>query len=188
MIFHPVGGSIEHLRSIRDIIIGTHCIAILSLSFCAYGFFGITHYLGGKFVSVIGFIFSLFALIAAMGAAGVNGLALPFFIDTIKDLEEQVGSINHVIRYSMALNHMFDYIFMGGMILAVICWSIAIIKDGLKHKWMGYLGLIIAISIVTMFILGFYFLDLSGFRIFVMSFILWILIIGIFMIRESNNI
>ncbi len=183
MVLHPVGGSIEHIRSIRGLIISTHVIAILSLPFCLYGFYGIMLYAGRNLISQLGFIFSFFALVAAMGAAGVNGLALPFFIDGISEVDGE--GVSHVMRYSMALNHMFDYIFIGGLIIAVSFWSISIIRNRDTYRWMGYFGLLISVLIIFMHIFGFYFLDLSGFRVFVLTFILWILGMGILMLRKN---
>lgn len=182
IVLHPVGGSIEYLRSIRGLIMGTHIIAILSLPFCAYGFYGTMHYCGRSLMSRLGFVFSLFALVAAMGAAGINGLALPLFIDGLHEYGNE--DISLIMQYSIALNHMFDYIFMGGLIISVACWSISMVKNKQKYKWIGYVGLVISTLIVGMFVSGFYFLDLPGLRAFVLIFILWIVAVGILMIRR----
>lgn len=185
IVLHPMGGSVEHLRSIRGLIMGTHIIAILSLPFCAYGFYGTMHYCGHSLMSQLGFIFSLFSLVAAMGAAGINGLALPLFIDGLNEASNE--NISPIMQYSMALNHMFDYIFMGGLIIAVFLWSISIVRNRDTNKWLGYFGILISTLFIVLMIFGFYFLDLPGFRVFVLTFIVWILGLGILMLRKLNT-
>ncbi len=48
MGLHPAGGSIEHLIRISPVIIITHSLAIVSIPFMLFGFWGLTKMLYGQ--------------------------------------------------------------------------------------------------------------------------------------------
>ena len=185
MVLHPVGGDFNHL--VRIISMGriTHGIAIISLPFVAYGFWGLTEKLGGNFVSRISFLFMLFGLIAVMLAAAVNGLILMDFVSRYKSASQEViDSLKPFFRLLSGFNHAFDFIFIGAVCISTCLWSMLMLKMKSTIKYLGWLGIGITLVALISLILGVVFVDLHGFRIFIFGWVVWLIGIGIFLTRK----
>src|ERR1700744_2379279 len=143
MALHPYEGSIAHLFKVITMVIITHSIAIISIPIVLFGFWGLTKRLGGdKIISIIAFITICLGMISIMLAAGVNGVAMPLFLTAYKNAPpEIINTLKPILVYSGALNHMFDYIFIGFMCIAVMLWSITIIRTKSLPVWIGYVGM-----------------------------------------------
>ncbi|MEO6632585.1 MAG: hypothetical protein ABIN13_12705 [Mucilaginibacter sp.] len=189
MVMHPTGGSLEHLRHISTLMIITHSLAILSIPVTLFGFWGLTKKLSADNPFSMGaFITICVGLFAVLLAAAVNGLALPLFINGHYDADPEARkSLGLLLSYNSALNHAFDYIFIGGVCIAISLWSIVILKTTNFPKWVGYFGLVTCILVITGFIAGFIFVDLTGFRVFVAGLVLWMAIIGILLKRQDEG-
>jgi len=181
MALHPYEGSIAHLFKVITMVIITHSIAIISIPIVLFGFWGLTKRLGGdKIISIIAFITICLGMISVMLAAGVNGVAMPLFLTAYKNAPpEIINTLKPILVYSGALNHMFDYIFIGFMCIAVMLWSITIIRTKSLPVWIGYVGMgLFALTIILM-LAGFVLVDLMGFRTFIFLFVAWILVVGV---------
>jgi len=187
MTLHPSGGSFEYLLKISNIIIASHSFALLSVPAILFGFWGLTRRLApAEILATGGFITICIGMFAVTCAAAINGLAMPFFVNQYRDATaEKISLLKPVMRYSWALNHAFDYVFIGAACVAVLLWSVAIIKTKVFPKWVGYLGIATAISAVAAIIAGFVFVDLTGFRVFIAGFVLWVVITGVFLKRQE---
>jgi len=181
MVMHPTGGSLEHLRHISTMIIVTHSLAILSIPVTLFGFWGLTKKLSADNPWSMGaFITMCIGLFAVLLAAAVNGLALPLFISHYQETSpEMTNSLTLLLTYNSALNHAFDYIFIGGVCIAVSLWSVVVIKTSDFPKWVGYFGLFTCILVVSGFIAGFIFVNLTGFRVFIAGLVVWMVIVGV---------
>ncbi len=176
MVLHPTGGSFERLLANADIGIVAHSLAILSVPFSALGFLGLTQILGQqRFFTRLAFAIMTIGLLAAMLAATLNGLALPLFVKKYADASpETIEAIRPIFHYNMALNHGFDYILIAAMFLSTVLWSIPIIRTKTLPAWIGYFGILLVAAFLTALLLGFFFLDLYGFRIFIFGWVAWI--------------
>lgn len=186
MILHPAGGSMEHLLKISSIIIISHSIALVSLPFGLLGFWGLTKRLDNAGILPMGaFITMSLGMVAVMCAAAANGLILPMFINHYKDAPpEIINSINPILKYNSALNHAFDYIYMGASCIAVFTWSVLILQTGRLPKWLGWLGIVLALVLIVSAIIGFVFTDLTGFRIFILGFVVWTICAGLLLMKK----
>lgn len=175
MAMHPAGGSIEHLLKISPVIIVTHSIALASLPFALLGFWGLTKRLNdGSVLPVGAFITMSMGMVAVLCAAAANGLILPIFINHYKDATpEMISSIKPILSYNSALNHAFDYIYMGAACGSVLIWSMLILQTARLPKWLGWLGVMLALTLIISTIIGFVFTNLTGFRIFILGFVVW---------------
>ncbi|MEO9483114.1 MAG: hypothetical protein ABJG47_06700 [Ekhidna sp.] len=183
MILHPVGGDFNQLLKIVTIGIVSHSLAILSVPFVAYGFFGLTMRLRStSFLSYTGFSIIFFGLIAVMLAAATNGLILTDFVKSYEGASaETIASIKPIFVFMRSFNHAFDYIFMGAICLSMTMWSVAIIKTKAMATWVGYFGILVSIAGIILFVSGFELLHLAGFRIFVFANVAWILAVGFYL-------
>ena len=187
MILHPVGGSFEHLLQVSTRTILTHSIALLSIPFACFGFWGLTKRIGpDNFFSLSAFAMILFALVAVMLAAATNGLVLPIFIRKYQDASpDMIESIQPLLRYNFAVNNAFDYIYTGGFCLAILFWSVGILQSKTLAKATAWIGksLTVAAAILTMvFGPG----NLLGLRLFMATIVGWMLMIGILLLKPKR--
>ncbi|MGX1928867.1 hypothetical protein [Flagellimonas sp. 2504JD4-2] len=183
MLLHPGEGGFTQGMTFALI---SHSLAIGSVPFSAVGFFGLANVLGEKdFLSKIGLAIMLLGLFAAVMAASFNGLALPLFIkDVSLETARQSGEI---LSYNRALNHSFDYILIAGMFISTFLWSLAIWLTKVLPRWLAYLGITLFVIGVVAVISGFYFLNVSGFRILIYGWVIWIVGAGIAMLKLERK-
>ena len=188
MILHPSGGSIEHILKIKGVLMGSHGLAIFSLPFLGFGFWGLSLALQTKScLSMLGFIMSCFGLVAGMIAATINGLALPLLIINSPDSLDP-NTLKAILMYGKYINIPMDYIMIIMLSCAITLWSFLIILTGLFPKWIGYFGLLlIAFGILGIF-LQFNFTNLFGFRIFIFGIASWIIATGYFLTLKKLTI
>lgn len=189
MVLHPAGGSVEHLIRITPQIVITHSIALLSLPFGWLGFWGLTRRIGtDRFGSVLAFALISFGLVAVMLAATVNGLVLPIFLQHYHDATpEKLADIKPVLRYSFAVNQAFDYIYTFAFCLAMLGWSITGLAAKKLPAWLGWLGIVLAIATAVIFISGLALHTLQGFRLFVTSIVIWLMLVGWQLAKKSSQ-
>jgi len=188
MVLHPSGGSIDHIIEISKLITIIHALAILSLPFILFGFYGLTFRLLDKWkLTVLAFIIMVFGLIAAMFAALVNGLTIPYFLGQYADRIEQTEAVlKPIMSYSFAINKPLDYVFIIACLLAIAIYSAIIIRVKKFPVWVGYLGILLLVFAIIGATTGFVFTSLTGFRIVVFSLAGWILSAGVFLIRSET--
>lgn len=189
MVLHPTGGNFETLIANSTIAIVSHSLAIFSVPFCMLGFIGLTNILGKEsFFSKLALVIMILGLIAAMLAATLNGLALPLFVaDYASTSEETISSIRPILKYNMVLNHSFDYILISAMFISTLLWCVDIQKTEVFPKWVGYFGALLVSAAVIAIVSGFYFLDLHGFRIFILGWVAWIFLVAIFVYKKDSK-
>lgn len=189
MVLHPVGGNFDHLLRVSSLIVITHAMALLGLPFACVGFWGLTRKIGSEnFLSISAFAVIVFGLFGVMIAATANGLVLPIFIEKYKDSSPAIiESIQPLLRYNFSVNNAFDYVYTVAFCLAMLGWSIAIVKTKKLPVWVGYFGIILAVTAASIFSLTLNAGSLQGFRLFVITIVLWIAAVGIVLIKGSGN-
>jgi hypothetical protein len=180
-VLHPKGGSIQYLQTMAQTIAISHSIGLLAIPFLGLGFWVLTQRMGkGSFLSLLSFAFAIMGLLAGMIAASINGLALPLFIEHYREATEEItNSIKPIVRYTIALNKAFDYVFLTTLTLAILFWSFSMLKLRMLPKWMGYFGIVLSLTIIVMFLTGYVFVNLHGFRLFLFLLVVWIALVGV---------
>lgn len=189
MVLHPLGGDVAYLIRISGMIVLIHSIAILSLPFGWIGFLGITRVLGTeRYLSLLAFAMVSLGIIAAMIAAATNGIILPIFLQHYKDASpEMIASIKPVWRYSFAINSAFDYIYTFAFCLGIFFWSLIIVRTNILAKWLGWLGIIIALGGIIFFAAGMRVNSLYNFRLFITSIVVWIALVAVQLLSGSRS-
>ncbi len=190
MVLHPTGGSIEHLQRISTLIMTTHSIAILSVPFWLPGFLELTKLLeDGGFFSRMALALQVVGLFAVVMAATLNGLALPLFVNHYKDASPAtIQSIKPIVTYNTALNHGFDLVFIGASTLAILGWSVAILNTRRLPLRAGWFGIAVTLAIVVTMTSGFSLTDLTGFRVFVTGFAVWVVVMIVVCRKENDKV
>jgi hypothetical protein len=188
MTIHPHGGDIEYIVKIKNVLSFSHSIAIFCLPFVGFGFLGLTSLLQTKSkISTLAFIIFSFGLLAAMIAGTINGFTLPEFASSYSAKSNEISVVKKIVEYGRFINIPMAAIFIGATSLSIAMWSFLIIQTIHISKWKGYFGLaIIAFGLFGLFF-NFNFTDLFGFRIFMMSLVSWIILIGISMVKKSQD-
>lgn len=188
MGLHPVGGDIDHLIRVTPLIVFTHTIAIISVPVLIYGSWGLSRLLGsGSGLVQAAFITFSAGLAAVLGAAALNGLAVPIFVSGLADANERtLETASLILRYGFSLNQAFDVIFIIFACGAVILWSVAILRTRRLPAWLAVIGLVAGASALVTLAGGYVLTDLRGFRIFMAGFILWLLLAGVEMVRKGS--
>lgn len=183
MVLHPVGGNFDHLLKIVTMGMIAHSIAIVSVPFVAYGYWGLTQKLSAaSFLSKAGFSIMFFGLIAVMIAAATNGLILMDFVKSYEGAsEETIDTLKPFFVFIRSFNHAFDFIFIGAVCLSMLMWSIAMLKTKSMPSWVAYFGILLAIVGIILFVSGTELVNLSGFRAFVFGNVAWILVVGFYL-------
>lgn len=183
MVLHPVGGDFNHLLRIASIGMIAHGIAILSVPFVAYGYWGLTQKLSeASFLSKASFSIMFFGLVAVMIAAATNGLILMDFVKSYEGAsEETIASLKPFFRLIRSLNHAFDFIFIGAVCLSMLLWSVAILRTKAMPQWVAYLGIALAIIGGVLFLSGYELVHLAEFRLFVFGNVAWIIAVGLYL-------
>jgi hypothetical protein len=186
MVLHPSGGNIEHILKIKGVIMGSHSLAIFSLPFLGFGFWGLSIALQTKgYLSMLGFIMSCFGLVAGMIAATMNGLTLPLYVSNAPNALDP-NTLKAILMYGRYINIPMDYIMIVMLSCGIAIWSFLIVLTDLFPKWIGYFGLLlIGFGILGIF-LQFNFANLFGFRIFIFGMASWIILMGYFMILRKG--
>jgi hypothetical protein len=185
MALHPSGGDIEHIIKISKVAITAHSIAIFSLPFVAIGFYGLAQILKtDNHLSLLGLAFVGFGLVAIMLAAALNGLILPMYVlknqgQTGQNLE----TLKLIIRYGSTFNAAMDFIFIAGYSIAMLLWSIIILKTAILPRWIGIYGIGLLVVCIIAHISHFNFISVTGFAIYVFGIVSWIVLIGYFMVK-----
>lgn len=190
MDLHPAGGGIEHLIAITQMIVFTHTIAIISIPLLIYGAWGLTRRLdAAKGMPISAFITFSTGMFAVMIAAALNGLALPFFVNGLENADaETLKTAKLIISYGFGLNQAFDIIFIIFVSAATIIWSVAILRSKRLPAWLGILGILAGSLALITLASGFVLTHLMGFRFFMAGFILWLLLVGIQLLKPTERV
>lgn len=188
MIFHPVGGGIDYLIKISTVILVTHGMAIASMPISIFGFWGLTKRLNhNNIFSLTAFITMVLGLLAAMLAATINGLALPFFVEEFQGADEEtLNKVDLILHYGFALNQGTMLIYIVGTCVSVLLWSVQMISTTIFPKWLGIVGMVLSLTAIIALFSGFIFSDLHGLRIFIFGLITWIFISAYFLIKTKG--
>jgi hypothetical protein len=125
-------------------------------------------------------------LVAVLLAGATNGLVFPIFMQHYKDASpETMTAIDPILRYSLAVNHAFDYVYTVAIGLAVLCWSIEMLVTRKLPVWIGWAGVTLTVFIVALFIFGVGVNSLHGLRLFGTGLVLWLLAVGGVLARRT---
>jgi hypothetical protein len=179
MILHPSGGSMQHIMHIKNAIVFSHSLAIFCLPFVGFGSWGLSMLLHtpGK-ISMLPFFVFCSGLTAAMIAASINGLVLPYFVEKYYGKAVDEAILKAIIGYGRFINTAMDYIFILACTFAIGVWSVINIVTVQMSKWISYYGFLIIAFGLAGVITKFNFISVFGFRIFIFGLVSWLVLVG----------
>ncbi len=189
MAIHPSGGNLQHLQRIAQITVISHSMALFALPFLGVGFLGLLKRMGfNHFLPMIAYAAILIGLLAGMIAATINGLALPIYIQNYREAtEDVVASLKPILRNNLSLNQAFDFVFLSAVSFSILLWSLSILTLKKLPLWIGYFGILLSVTAIIMMATGFVFTNLHGFRLFIFFNVIWIILIGVGLLRRDTG-
>ncbi len=193
MIFHPTGSDL--LQQNKDIAqrgemiaVATHSLALVSVPILFYGFWGLYKQIGKNSplasAALTAYLFATFAVICA---ATFGGLVAPNLTRQMLTADESTRKLlGEMLHYNFQLNQAFAKVFVVGSSLSVIMWSVLILKLNKFATTIGIIGCVIAIVSLVTFFAGYLKLDVYGFGLFAFGQSIWIILLGIFLVRSKD--
>lgn len=189
MVLHPVGGSLQRILAMYNMIIVSHSMAMIAIPFVAFGFYGLSKLLQeSRRITELAFTIVAFSMVAVLIGGVLNGFALPFFVkDQANQLSSNEFMLVTIVRYGFAISRAMDYLFIAGTMLSVGIWSMLILRSKSLSRGLGWLGIVLITASFLGLVTGFNFLNVSGFTVFVLGLVSWIVLTGLSMIFIGKN-
>ncbi len=183
MAMHPIGGSLAEIAAKKSIFMFSHALAIVSIPFIAFGFWGLSTALATKGrIAFLAFSVTCFGLIAVMIAGTVNGFVLPMFASNYANSTIDISVVQAIRDYGWLIGTAMDYFFIVALSFAILIWSVIVVITGQLSKWLGYYGMLMVVVTLLGLLMKFNFTTVLGFGLFIFSLVSWIIIAAILLI------
>jgi hypothetical protein len=181
MIFHP-GGKIapEQLEHVIRVSIGVHSLALASIPVLFLGAWGMTRRLdGGDRLAWAGLVLFGMASIAVMNAGTLNGLVAPMLMRGIVAATPETHDVWHMLmRYNFQINQAFARLYAVGASLALVLWSVAILRYRAMGRGVGIYGIVLGLATAVAICSGLLTPDRHGFAVLIFGQAIWFLLVA----------
>jgi hypothetical protein len=181
MIFHP-GGKIapEQLDQVIRLNIAVHSLALASIPVLFLGAWGMSKRLdGGDRLAWAGLVLFALASIAVMNAGTLNGLVAPKLMrQIVAATPETRETWQTLLSYNFQVNQAFARVYSVGASLAILLWSVAILRYRTMGLGVGFYGVVLGLATVVGICSGLLTLDRHGFAILIFGQAIWFLLVA----------
>lgn len=181
MIFHP-GGKIapEQLDQVIRLNIAVHSLALASIPVLFLGAWGMSRRLdGGDRLAWAGLVLFALASIAVINAGTLNGLVVPKLMrQIVAATPETRGTWQMMLNYNFQVNQAFARVYAVGSSLAVVLWSISILRYRTLGRGIGIYGVVLGVVTAAAICSGFLTPDRHGFAILIFGQAIWFLLVA----------
>jgi urea transporter len=193
MIFHPSGadliGPAEHvIRHNEMMTVVAHSLALVSIPLSLFGYVYLSYRLGwGRAATIAALVAYGFASVAAMGAAVASGFVAPAITRRMPAADESARQVlQTVFHYNGYLNQGFAKVFVVASSVAVILWSITLLKSSGFARIIGVIGCVVGIVSLAAFFGGHLRLNVHGFGLFIFAQSAWAILVGALLCRPED--
>jgi hypothetical protein len=193
MALHPSRfdprASAEVVAHQMSVLVTVHALALLSLPLLVFGFAGVTRRAGWhRPEALLAFIIYAFSAVAIMFAAIADGLINAALMpQTLNASDLKLQAVNAALSYNFQLNQACAKVFVVGMSLAIIFWSITLSKLGGLERRVGMLGWFVSLAALFGFMSGHVQMSAHGFGLIVFLQAVWVIALGISMLRFDQS-
>ncbi len=191
MVFHPTHfsaiASAEAITHQVRVLLAVHALALLSVPAVVFGFVGLTRCIGWERPgSLFAFIVYCLSAIAVMFAAIADGLINAALIQKMSSADEAArGLLRAALEYNFQLNQACAKVLVFGTSLAIISWSIAIIRIGPFQRAIGVAGFFVGAAELAGLLSGRVHLDAHGFGLIIFLQAIWMVAVGVSMLQTE---
>jgi hypothetical protein len=181
MAVHPHGVvSPEQVESMARNLTAVHSVALVSLPLILLGVLGLSQRLEGPDrLALAGLVLYALAAVAVMNAAVMDGLVAP---NVMRRIAEAGASSKEgwaiVFRYNFEVNQANAWLYAVGSSLAVLLWSISIMRTGALARGVGIFGCILGGVTVAVVASGLLRPDVHGFGAVILGQGIWFITVG----------
>jgi hypothetical protein len=193
MMSHPTSrdllGQIDQVARRNEILaLATHRLALLSIPILTFGFLGLSRLLRlDRPIVLAAFVFYSFAAIGAMCATIASGLIAPAITRQILSGDSNVDTLRSLLWFDYLFNQAFAKVFFTMSCVAILFWSLSIMKINRLAQTTGVIGCVIASISLLAFLGGHLRLDVHGFLIFILGQAIWTILISILLFRWKHE-
>jgi hypothetical protein len=181
MIFHP-GGKIgpEQLEQMIRLNIAVHSLALVSIPVLLLGAWGMSKRLdGGDRTAWAGLVLFGLACVAVMIAGTLNGLVAPGLMRKIVAAAPETRETwQTMLSYNFQVNQAFARVYSVGASLAVLLWSVAILRYRTLGMGVAIYGIILGVVTAAGIGSGLLTPDRHGFAILIFGQAIWFLLVA----------
>jgi hypothetical protein len=193
MALHPTGHDLVapgQLTPMSHMIVAVHALALICLPVMFLGAWGLSRCLASpNRLSIMALVFYGFASIAIMNAAAVSGFMSPYIAKQMAEADPAMHDSWHAIfHYNGQLNQAFAMVFVVAVSVAIVLWSISMLKN--KEFWtsVGIYGCILGPVTIIAVVSGHVTLGVHGFGMIVLCQAIWYVFVGVMLMRiKSEN-
>jgi hypothetical protein len=190
MILHPTGkvgpGGVE---SMVRMLVAVHSLALASLPVLFLGAWGLSRRVArADRLAMAALVLYAFAAVAVMNAAVFDGLVAPNLIrQIITAAPEARDGWRLVFNYNSYLNQAFARVFAVASSMAIVLWSVAIVRSGALSRGVGIYGCVLGAFTVIGMLSGLLNPDVHGFGLIIFGQALWFILIGASLCRVREG-
>ena len=191
MGFHPHGKiSPAELDHVIPVLIGVHTLALFSIPILFLGAWGMTRWLAAPDrVAWAGLVFFAAGSIAVMNAAVYDGLTAPqLFRQIVAATPETQDGWKMLMHFNSQLNQAFARVYAVASAVALILWSVSILRNRTRGNGIGIYGIILGTVTALGIMSGRLTPDWHGFGMLILGQAIWFVIVGGKMCRADVGI
>jgi hypothetical protein len=193
MGLHPSGRvAPEQMESMVRMLIGVHALALASTPVLFIGALGLSWRSTSRDrLTTAALVFYTFALLAVMNAAVADGLVTPNIFRQMVASAGAPAAIDGwrmVSRYNFYVNQGYAQVFVAASSLAIILWSIAILRKRDMSQALGIYGCVLGTVTLLALFSGHLRLDTHGFGVVALGQAIWFIVAGALLWTSDEKI
>lgn len=181
MISHP-GGKIgpAEVDHVARMLILVHSLALASIPVIFLGAWGMSRRIGGADrLAWAGLVVYAIASIAVMNAAVCDGLMAPTLMRKIVAATSETREMwQTLMNFNFQLNQAFARVYAVGSSLALVLWSVSILRYRALGRGVGVCGAVLGVATAVGICSGFLTPDRHGFGMLIFGQAIWFLIVA----------
>jgi hypothetical protein len=188
MAVHPHGAiSPAQVESMARTLTIVHSLALASLMVLFLGALGLAQRVkSADRLDIAALVLFAFASVAVMSAAVMDGLVAPNILRRLVEAGAGAGeSWRIVFRYNFEINQAFARLYAVTSSIAIILWSISMLKNRALARGLGIYGCVIGPVAVLAVASGRLGMDVHGFGAVVLGQAIWFVTAGVLLRRPS---
>jgi hypothetical protein len=178
MVSHP-GGKISpaEVDHVARMLIVVHSLALASIPVVFLGAWGMTRRIDGADRSAwAGLVLYALASIAVMNAAVCDGLIAPVLMRKIVAASAETRDMwQTLMNFNFQMNQAFARVYAVGSSLAVVLWSVSVLRYRTLGRGVGIYGVILGVLTAVGICSGFLTPDRHGFGMLIFGQAIWFL-------------
>jgi hypothetical protein len=183
MAFHPTGHQMispDRFATVARLSIAVHTLALASMVVLFLGACGLWQRLSpSRCLALAGLISYGFSMVAGMITGILNGFVAPRLIQRMLNHPEAKQVWDIVFTYSGDVAGALASVLVVTSSVAILLWSIAIVRRGLLARGLGTYGCVVGPLIIVAVLSGHIRLNVHGFGLVVLLQSVWFVIAGV---------